>query len=110
MRMLSGQLLPGHFGIENGSAPGGRTKSIQRFGSQGAIFVPDIIMMAEKKNLRSVERMLRRFNEQGLTRGLSRSWSSNWSTTKTRYDCWPSSSALAGPSAKRSDSGFRSDA
>jgi HEAT repeat protein len=41
-------------------------KSIQRFGPQGAIFLPDIIMMAEKKeNLRSVERMLRRFERAG---------------------------------------------
>jgi HEAT repeat protein len=41
-------------------------KSIQRFGPQGAIFVPDIIMLAEKKeNLRSVERMLRRFERAG---------------------------------------------
>jgi hypothetical protein len=35
---------------------------IHWFGPQGAIFVPDIIMMADKKeNLLSVERMLRRF-------------------------------------------------
>jgi hypothetical protein len=39
---------------------------IHWFGPQGAIFVPDIIMMAEKKeNLRSVERMLRRFERAG---------------------------------------------
>jgi HEAT repeats len=39
---------------------------IHWFGSQGAIFVPDIIMLAEKKeNLRSVERMLRRFERAG---------------------------------------------
>ena len=38
------------------------TRAIQRFGPQGAIFLPDIILLAEKKeNLRSVERMLRRF-------------------------------------------------
>ena len=37
-------------------------RAIQRFGPQGAIFLPDIILLAEKKeNLRSVERMLRRF-------------------------------------------------
>ncbi len=41
-------------------------KSIQRLGPQGAIFVPDIIMLAEKKeNLRTVERMLRRFERAG---------------------------------------------
>jgi HEAT repeat protein len=41
-------------------------KSIQRFGPQGAIFVPDIILMAENKdNLRSVERTLRRFERAG---------------------------------------------
>ena len=41
-------------------------KAIQRFGPQGAIFVPDIISMAEnKENLRSVERMLRRFERSG---------------------------------------------
>jgi HEAT repeat protein len=37
-------------------------KAIQRLGPQGAIFIPDIILLAEKKeNLRAVERMLRRF-------------------------------------------------
>jgi HEAT repeat protein len=41
-------------------------RSIQKLGSQGAIFIPDIILMAEKKeNLRSVERMLRRFERSG---------------------------------------------
>ena len=41
-------------------------RAIQRFGPQGAIFVPDIILLAEsKENLRSVERMLRRFERQG---------------------------------------------
>ena len=69
-------------------------KSIQRFGPQGAIFVPDIIMLAEKKeNLRSVERMLRRFERAGRMCGRCRSSSSNWSTTRTRCDCWPSSSS-----------------
>ena len=38
------------------------TRAIQRLGPQGAIFLPDIILLAEKKeNLRTVERMLRRF-------------------------------------------------
>jgi HEAT repeat protein len=42
------------------------TRAIQRFGPQGAIFVPDIILLAESKdNLRSVERMLRRFERTG---------------------------------------------
>jgi HEAT repeat protein len=42
------------------------TRAIQRFGPQGAIFLPDIISLAEsKENLRSVERMLRRFERQG---------------------------------------------
>jgi HEAT repeat protein len=41
-------------------------RSIQKFGPQGAIFIPDIIMMAEKKeNRRSVERTLRRFERTG---------------------------------------------
>jgi HEAT repeat protein len=41
-------------------------KSIQRLGSAGAIFVPDIILMAEKKeNARLVERTLRRFDRGG---------------------------------------------
>jgi HEAT repeat protein len=42
------------------------TKAIQRLGPDGAIFIPDIILMAEnKENLRSVERMLRRFERLG---------------------------------------------
>jgi HEAT repeat protein len=41
-------------------------RSIQKLGPQGAIFIPDIILMAEKKeNIRSVERMLRRFERTG---------------------------------------------
>ena len=41
-------------------------RAIQRLGPQGAIFIPDIILLAEKKeNLRSVERMLRRFERSG---------------------------------------------
>ena len=41
-------------------------RSIQKLGPQGAIFIPDIILMAEHKdNLRSVERMLRRFERAG---------------------------------------------
>ena len=41
-------------------------KAIPRLGPQGAILVPDIILMAEnKQNLKSVERMLRRFHAQG---------------------------------------------
>ena len=41
-------------------------KGIQRIGPQGAIFVPDIILMAEnKENLRQVERALRRFERAG---------------------------------------------
>ncbi len=41
-------------------------RSIQKLGPQGAIFVPDIILLAENKdNLRSVERMLRRFERAG---------------------------------------------
>jgi len=42
------------------------TRSIQRLGSDGALFVPDIIMLAEnKENFRSVERLLRRFERSG---------------------------------------------
>jgi HEAT repeat protein len=41
-------------------------RSIQKLGPQGAIFIPDIILMAEhKENLRSVERTLRRFERAG---------------------------------------------
>ena len=41
-------------------------KGIQRMGPQGAIFVPDIILMAQnKENLRQVERALRRFERAG---------------------------------------------
>jgi HEAT repeat protein len=41
-------------------------RSIQRFGPQGTIFVPDIILLAEKnENRRIVERMLRRFERTG---------------------------------------------
>jgi HEAT repeat protein len=41
-------------------------KGIQRYGPGGAIFVPDIILLAETKdNLKSVERMLRRFERSG---------------------------------------------
>jgi HEAT repeat protein len=51
---------------ENADVRRAALKSIQRFGPQGAIFVPDIILMAENKdNLRSVERMLRRFERAG---------------------------------------------
>jgi HEAT repeat protein len=42
------------------------TRAIQRLGPQAAIFVPDIILLAEKTdNVRSVERMLRRFERAG---------------------------------------------
>lgn len=42
------------------------TRSIQRMGPQGAIFVPDIILLAgSKENLAAVERMLRRFERKG---------------------------------------------
>ncbi len=41
-------------------------RAIQRLGPEAAIFIPDIILLAEKKeNLRSVERMLRRFERTG---------------------------------------------
>jgi HEAT repeat protein len=41
-------------------------RSIQRLGPQGVIFVPDLILMAEKtENRRSVERLLRRFERIG---------------------------------------------
>jgi HEAT repeat protein len=40
--------------------------SIQRLGPQGAIFVPDIILLAEsQENLNTVERSLRRFERRG---------------------------------------------
>ena len=68
-------------------------KAIQRLGSDGAIFVPDIILMAEKKeNVRLVERMLRRFERAGPTRGHSLSWSGNLNISRIRYACWQSSS------------------
>jgi HEAT repeat protein len=42
------------------------TKAVQQLGPAGAIFIPDIILLAEKKeNLRSVERTLRRFESEG---------------------------------------------
>jgi HEAT repeat protein len=42
------------------------TRAIQRLGPQGAIFVPDIILMAAKKeNQRSVDRLLRPFERTG---------------------------------------------
>jgi HEAT repeat protein len=38
------------------------SRAIQRFGPQAVLFIPDIILMAEKKeNARSVDRLLRRF-------------------------------------------------
>jgi HEAT repeat protein len=41
-------------------------RAIQKLGPQGAIFVPDIILLAEsKENRRSVERSLRRFESKG---------------------------------------------
>jgi HEAT repeat protein len=41
-------------------------RAIQRLGPQAAIFVPDIILLAEgKENQRSVERLLRRFERRG---------------------------------------------
>jgi HEAT repeat protein len=42
------------------------SRAIQRLGPDGAIFIPDIILLAEKKeNLRSAERLLRRFETRG---------------------------------------------
>jgi HEAT repeat protein len=42
------------------------TRAIQRFGPQAVLFLPDIILLAEKKeNLRSVQRLLRRFERTG---------------------------------------------
>jgi HEAT repeat protein len=42
------------------------SRAIQRLGPQGAIFVPDIILLADSKdNLRTVERSLRRFESSG---------------------------------------------
>jgi HEAT repeat protein len=42
------------------------TRAIQRFGPQAALFLPDIILLADsKENLRTVERMLRRFERSG---------------------------------------------
>ncbi|WP_422930458.1 HEAT repeat domain-containing protein [Singulisphaera sp. PoT] len=42
------------------------TRSIQRLGPQGALFVPDIILLAEnKEQFRAVERLLRRFERSG---------------------------------------------
>ena len=41
-------------------------KAIQRLGPQGAIFIPDIILLAGgKEPLRTVERSLRRFERRG---------------------------------------------
>ncbi len=42
------------------------TRAIQRFGPQAALFLPDIISLAEKKeNLRTLQRLLRRFERTG---------------------------------------------
>ncbi|AGA29590.1 HEAT repeat domain-containing protein [Singulisphaera acidiphila] len=42
------------------------SRAIQRQGSQGAIFLPDIILLAEsKENFKSVERLLRSFERTG---------------------------------------------
>ena len=41
-------------------------RAVQKLGPQAHFFIPDIILMAENKdNLRSVERMLRRFERAG---------------------------------------------
>ena len=41
-------------------------RAIQRLGQPGAIFVPDIILLAEgKENLQTVQRLLRRFERRG---------------------------------------------
>ncbi len=42
------------------------SRAIIKLGPQGAVFIPDIILMAEKKeNARSVDRLLRRFEQAG---------------------------------------------
>ncbi len=42
------------------------SRAVQRLGPQGAILIPDIIMLADRKeNLRSAERLLRRFERSG---------------------------------------------
>ena len=47
-------------------------RAIQRLGPQGAIFLPDIILLAEKKeNLRSVERMLRAIQKRPPRRAIA---------------------------------------
>ena len=86
-------------------------KSIQRFGPQGAIFVPDIIMMAEKKeNLRSVERMLCRFQLAGPdTRSLPE-LVKQLEHNQDAVRLLAISSSPRRSESKGSDSGFRSDA
>ncbi len=42
------------------------SRAVQRLGPQGAILIPDIIMLADRKeNVRSTERLLRRFERTG---------------------------------------------
>ncbi len=41
-------------------------RAIQKLGPEGAVFIPDLILLAEKsENLRTVSRLLRRFETQG---------------------------------------------
>ena len=51
---------------ENSQVRRAASRAIQRYGPDGALFIPDIILLAEKKeNLRSAERLLRRFETRG---------------------------------------------
>ena len=69
-------------------------RAIQRFGPQGAIFVPDIILMAEKQGESPIGRAIAAPVRDGAARtcGRSRSWSSSSITSRTRCACWRSSS------------------
>src|SRR5262249_29154444 len=51
---------------ENSEVRRAASRAILKLGPQGAIFIPDLILLAEKKeNARSVERLLRRFERAG---------------------------------------------
>jgi HEAT repeat protein len=53
-------------GDENSEVRRAASRAILKLGPQGALFIPDIILLAEKKeNARSVERLLRRFERAG---------------------------------------------
>ena len=62
----SGPTSPGRSGTRSPKSAAPLRRAIQRLGPQGALLVPDIILLAERKeNVRSTERLLRRFERKG---------------------------------------------